>query len=268
MKRDSKGNAEALIPAIFMIAIMVILTLALAVIDISFAKGEITVPAETEVGKEIVATVAAEIPEGAEFKGGWEVTSKADCTTTFQELKLANSIGIWINKAGEHLVTFKGYWLLLGPTITVKDVNGDEQTFTPYLGSDKVDESESFKTTGGGVDPEPNPNPTPTPGQKHQVVMFHRAGEQLSMLPQGQRDLLTSLVLHKKLEGLGYEVIRILDDNAIKDGVPSKFVPWVSAVVNDPLPRWAMAPVEGGPIVDFPLPDDWDALMEKLGIEE
>ena len=104
----------------------------------SVAAAQITVPESVPKGTELVAVVKANVPPGAKFEGGWTISCTGGCPATYRELKEPNEIGIWSTKVGVYSITYRGYWVLLGPEITVTDTSGVEQKFQPYLGSGLV----------------------------------------------------------------------------------------------------------------------------------
>ena len=109
---------------------------------------------------------------------------------------------------------------------------------------------------GGG---EPDPPDPPEPSGPWQIMMFYDA-QYLDDYQPEKRLLLNSLILRDKLEADGHVFLEALEKSDIRDGVPSRYTPWVNAVLNDPLPRIALAPLEGGKVMDFPLPENVEAL--------
>jgi len=224
----------------------------------SVAYAQIDVPPESTPYSPISASVKTTMPDGAIMSGGWTVGDGV------QYLKCQDGIiHIWAIP-GDHKLKYSGYWVHT-EAVTFTDGSGKEITIQSFLGSGFVSEEAGFKVLG---DPPPGPDPDdppgPTPGGKYQIVYFLKA-EELREMPAGQRYLLTSLKARKDLEALGHKVVQIIDDDAISDGVPSRWLPWVKTVINDPLPRVAFAPTEGGEIQDYPLPADYDALVALLG---
>ena len=222
--------------------------------------GQIVVPQKVEVGEELVATVSASMPEGATFDGGWAISCSngTACTARYQFLKEDNKIGIWA-KPGKYQLTFSGFWLLLEEK-TFTDGDGNQIKIKSYISHGFINEETAFEVTGNGDPPVP---PNPTPAGPYQIMMFYDA-DQLDNYPQDQRALLTSLAVRKRLQSEGHTVLEILEAKALRDGVPSKFKPYVDAVLNDPLPRVAFAPMDGGKVVDFVLPANEQKLRELL----
>jgi len=218
----------------------------------------IIIPAESDEHTIIEATLEAQIPEGAEIKGGWIIPEGIDHReVTPTKLYLTGP-------SGERILGFSGYWILLGPEITVKDTSGVDHTFRPYLDSGASNEKAPFKIKGDSNPPNP---PLPPPGGKYQIMFFVQE-DNLDSLPQGQRELLTSLALRDRIKEGGHTLHPIIDDDQIKEGVPSMYAPWIQQVIGKPLPQMALAPLEGGPIQSFPLPEDIEALLDQLGRKE
>ena len=229
------------------------------------ALAQITVPAVTDSHMPIVAVVTApeQMPEGATFDGGW----KLEGAHYLPDGK--NRIHIWA-KPGEYKLEFSGLWLHL-KDVTFTDGAGQEITITSYLGHGFIDEQSHFKVAGG-TDPDPEPDPTPGPSGPQQLVFFVQA-EELDKLPQGQREILTSLVVRKDLEDQGHLWLIQIDDDQIKSGVPDKWKSWIESARNadgslKDLPRVSIAPKGGGPIADYPLPNDYTGLLELLNSKD
>jgi hypothetical protein len=108
----------------------------------------------------------------------------------------------------------------------------------------------------------PGPDP-PTPGGKWQMIFFNKA-EELFKYPLGQQELLTSLVVRDKLKEEGHSLLRVLDDNALRDGVPSKYSAFVEEAIGKSLPLIVVAPKDGGKVKSFPLPASYDELLTLL----
>jgi hypothetical protein len=224
----------------------------------SAAWSQITVPAESEPYTIIEAKVTTTMPPGAILDGGWTVPKKIDH-------RQVNSNMIYMTgPPGEYPLEYSGFWLHLGPEITVKDVNGVEQTFQPYLGHGRVSETEDFKIKGDvGPDP-PGPDP-PGPGPGPKQIMFFVVADQLYKLPSAQRELVTSLKIREELVDLGHKFLFVVDDDQInRTDAPEEWQPWLDSVRGDPLPRVAFASKKGGAITDFPLPANKEALIDLL----
>lgn len=213
--------------------------------------GQITVPAEIERDVPIVATVAAPMPDGATFDGGW----KSDEGVSILPSGDKGTVHIWA-KPGTHTLRFSGFWLHL-KEITFTDGAGEEITITSYLGHGFIDETAEFKVKGG------DDGPDPIPGGPFQLMFFYDA-DQLDDYPPSQRQLLTSLVVRKNLEESGHNVVEILEKSAVDAAVVAKYPVWINAVKGDPLPRVAIAPKDGGPVADFQLPSSYEALEALL----
>ena len=222
---------------------------------------QINVPEETTPFSPITATVETDMPDGASLTGGWQTGDGV------QHIPCDNgSIHIWAIP-GSHTLRYSGYWVHT-EAVTFTDGRGKEITIQSFLGSGVVDEEAGFKVLGDSPKPPdpPQPGPNPGPDQKYQIVFFLDA-DKLREMPSGQRHLVTSRVAWNALRDLGHTVVQVIDDDQIRDGVSERWKPWVAAVKGDPMPRVAMSPQSGGPIQDYPLPADYNALVELLGGE-
>jgi hypothetical protein len=226
--------------------------------------GQITVtPTDSEVGQKIVATVQSNIPDGATFSGGWSFACDSGaCLVEYEPLKDDNTIGIWARKSGDYKIKFSGFWIAL-EEVTFTDGSGKEITITAYKGHGFISEEAEFKVTGGAAPEPPDPPEPPQPGGPFKIVMFYDAS-QLDNLPAGQRSLLTSLKLRQQLKEQGHDLLEILESSAVNDGVSVKYKAFIDTVKGDPLPRIAFCPIEGGFVLDFPLPTSYEDLLRLL----
>ena len=233
------------------------ITIAIAVLIARAANAQIEVPATTEPYRPIAATVSVPtMPEGATFDGGWEPSEGVLILPVSTD-----TVHIWATP-GKHEIGFRGFWLHLQEQ-AFNDGDGNPITIKTYLGHGFVDESAAFEVLGG-TDPSPGPDPIePQPGQKFQVVVF-LAADKLDEMEPAQRNIATSLTFRRELAETGHKLKQVIDDDQIRAGVPAKWLPWVQAVMGDPLPRYAIAPIRGGKIRDFPLPANGDALIKEL----
>lgn len=216
----------------------------------SVAFGQIEVPTEVELGMPIVAKLNAAIPEGAVLDGGWkfgEGISYIQVDT--------NTVHIWVGKPGTYKLEFRGFWLNL-KEVTFKDGDGNTITIQSYLGHGSINEEAEFKVTGDST-------PDPQPGGKWQIMMFYDA-DQLDNYPPDQRALLTSLKYRNQLKQDGHTVLEILESSDLNSGVPDKYRAYINAILGDPLPRVAIAPKDGGKVLDFGLPQNYEALTKLL----
>lgn len=211
---------------------------------------QINVPAETEPHAPIAATLANPIPEGAQVQGGWTLA-------TAKFLPVPDGIHVWA-PPGVHEISYRGVWIKTVP-VTLPD-----GTVVQVLqGFGFLDETATFKVTGGGPDPGPDPPDPPTPGGKYQLVFWYTE-QQLDNLPQGQRDILTSLVFRDWLRSQGHVLVEVLDPANFGAVVPDKWKPWVNSILNQPLPRISLSPVEGGQVTSYQLPADMEACKKLL----
>ena len=126
-------------------------------------------------------------------------------------------------------------------------------------------------------DPDPEPDPKPGPGQKWQVMLFHESDD-LDDLPMAQRELIAGRAFREELESKGHRFMGGFDPDTLVtvkrvcNGKGCVEVPsvapgmqaWWDAVKGDPLPRLAIAPIDGGAILDYPLPAGRAELYQLL----
>lgn len=206
---------------------------------------EINVPAEIQSPPNpIVATVDAEIPDGAQSKGKWEITGDAEAQLIEDG---DHQVYAWA-QPGTYTISYTGMW-----------VDFEAKAF------DFIDEEASLTVTAKDSPDPPPPPPPPPPGAK-QMVLFYQA-QRLDNLPQEQRQLLTSLVVHKRLAELGHVVRAVLTSESIRDNPPADYERFVQAVAGEPLPQIAIAPKDGGTVEGHPLPADYESLVKLLGGE-
>jgi hypothetical protein len=114
----------------------------------------------------------------------------------------------------------------------------------------------------------PDPDPDPDPDQKYQIGFFFESKNK-TKLSSDQKTILNSLLIRQELTKRGHSILGFFDkDIRSPGGIPPKLEPWWEAIKGDPLPRIAIAPVDGGEIDDFPLPANPPALWEMLGGEK
>jgi len=97
--------------------------------------------------------------------------------------------------------------------------------------------------------------------------MFFRESADMEELSKEQCTIVSSLKLREELKKRGHAFVGSFDRDSIgRSGVPDRLKPWWDAVKGDRMPRVALAPHtrEGGPIIDFPLPQDTAALWKLL----
>jgi hypothetical protein len=115
------------------------------------------------------------------------------------------------------------------------------------------------------VEVDGDPPPPPPPSDKLQIAFFVESAN-LDNLPIRQRLMLASLTLRQEIEAAGHKLLGVWDDDITgPNGVPERYRKWYEAIQGDPLPRIAYAPLEGGQIIDEPLPANTDELWELIG---
>ena len=201
-------------------------------------------------GHKITATVDADIPPGAEFHGGWEIDAET------AELAEENTIGIWVPQSGAKKLTYKGYYVLLGEPIKVKDVDGNVHELTPYLGSGLVNE-EAEVVVGELPSPDP-PNPTPAlidrPGLS--VLIVHESSQPL---PRAQQAILTGTAWQAIVGSGNWQVL----DKDTKFNQPSPWQDALNATKDKGIPRLIISKQGKGGWVG-PLPADNAAMIDLV----
>ena len=241
----------------FLLALLASIVFGVALGSCTAARGEITTPASTEPYRILQATANVKVPEGATIKGGWGAP-------TLSFIETGDGIA-WTGKPGQHVITYKGVWALTEDFV-LNDVDGNPKTLPVLMDFGQFDEAVTVTVIGSTPDPPvPGPGPGPQPsGSKH--LVFFLEEDNLDKMPYAQSYLVTSRVARENLERRGHKLIQILDDDVITmNNPPDKWLPWIDAVKGDPLPRVAIASADGGEVVDYPMPPDWNRLLELLG---
>lgn len=113
----------------------------------------------------------------------------------------------------------------------------------------------------------PPPPPPPPPDQKWQVVIIYELDDR-DNYSRGQQVILTSLEFRARLKKEGHRLVPggIVDQDVIDaDGAIAKeLAPYFSASEGDPLPRICIAPLGGGRVLDFVLPETEQAVFDLL----
>jgi len=113
---------------------------------------------------------------------------------------------------------------------------------------------------GEGVDPVDPPDPIDPPlppGKKWQVAVVYEKADAIK-LPAAQRLMISGLEFRDKLKAAGHKlVLGGMVDQHVTDAagsVPVDLKPYLDAAKGKVLPRLCIAPLEGGDVLDFPLP--------------
>lgn len=137
------------------------------------------------------------------------------------------------------------------------------------LRSGALDQGHATVVVTGGATPDPPaPGPDPPAPQRWQVVIVYESGRR-EELPRGQQVLLSSLTFREALAEAGHRLVAggIVDQH-IKDSrgrVPEALAPYFAAVsADESLPRLCIAPMSGGAVIDFPLPETEAGVLELL----
>lgn len=220
------------------------------------AFGQITIPESVPKGTELTATVQANVPPGATFDGGWSISCDDGCPATYRELKEPNAIGIWSTKVGVYSITYSGYWVLVGPEITVVDVDGVEQKFQPYLGSGRVSETAIFEITGvdddDGDDDDGDDDTVAAWG-----LILEETGDRTSEWNNRVR------ALRAEFDRMDYRLL-IMDETKLPSSL-TDIKNYVDASGLD-LPVLVAASDEGVAIKVVECPDSVDGVKEELGL--
>ena len=110
--------------------------------------------------------------------------------------------------------------------------------------------------------PQPKPEPDPQP-VKHWQVAFFLESNNLDNLPPAQQTLLASLLVRKDLEAKGHRLVGVFDPDTAGTVTDQNLKAWFEAAKGK-APCLALAPMEGGTIKVFPLPESKDALWKIL----
>lgn len=225
----------------------------LALCSVSLA--QIDVPAESQPHKLIVAKLTTPIPTGAYLAdGGWEVVGAS--ATVVADVREYGPEIVWTGTPGAYQVLFDGVLL---QDVTVPGMDGQPVIIKSYLGRVKARAACVIKGTPG-----PDPPDPPVPGGKYKLVLWH-AENQLDNLPQGQRDILRSLVFRDWLRSQGHVLLEELDPTNFTTGsVPAQWQPWLISISGKTLPAVSLQPVGDGPIVGYPLPANTEAMKAFL----
>ena len=147
-------------------------------------------------------------------------------------------------------------WLVLGgKTIVAAVVDGrlviQEFAWPPEPGP------------GPNPGPNPGPDPGPTPKPTHWQAAFFVESDNLDNLTPAQQALLASLLVRKDLEAKGHRLVGVFDPDTAGTVTDQNLKAWFAAAQGK-APCLAIAPMEGGTIQIFPLPESKDALWKIL----
>lgn len=192
-------------------------------------------------------SVQAPMPPEAEFNGGWRLEAiEGEGKGTIRQLATPNTIGIWAQGGTKYRLTYSGFWLHLGPEITVTDVNGEPHKFRPYLGHGMFDFSHEFVV--GKVDPKPNPLP---PAGEYAIIV-----EDVRNRPQWTGDLWQQL---RQIYGLNKLLIVSKDSQAAS---LQKYLSQISS--SDKLPVMFLLSAAGEIVSKVPVPGTVDGVKELI----
>lgn len=224
----------------------------------SASQAEITVtPEKATVGTKVVATVSAQIPEGATFDGGWEITCNVGtCKAEMAKLAATRSVGIW-GPAGTYQIKYSGFWLLL-KEITFKDGDGNIVTIQSYLGHGIVDERTTFVLE---VENGPDPTPDPSPVGPWRIVLFYDQAT-LDDMTRDQQAIMRGEQIKTLLKQQGHDLVQRVEGHPTS--YPAAIREFVEAVKGKSLPRVALQSFDGGAVIDYPLPTTAQGFLSSL----
>ena len=127
--------------------------------------------------------------------------------------------------------------------------------------SDSID----VVVSGDPNPPDPPDPPDPEPGGKKQVLLLHES-DQLDDMSVDQRLILCSLCIREEFVKRGHRLLGVLDVDIVNrtGKVPAKLAPFFRACEGDELPRVVIAPLAGGAVKDYPLPDTQEAFWKLI----
>jgi len=208
-------------------------------------------PATAKVGTKVVAQVIAQIPEGATFDGGWAISSTGTGKAEAAKLDEPRTIGIW-GTAGTYEIKYSGFWLLL-KEVTFKDGDGNVVTIQSYLGHGMVNERATLVLEG-----EQGPDPTEGPWK---IVLFYDSTT-LDDMTRDQQAIMRGEAIKATLKQKGHNLLQRVE------GYPTSYPPelreFIQAVTGKSLPRVALQSVNGGAVLDYPLPTTVEGFLNSL----
>ena len=204
---------------------------------------------EFEQGDAIVLTVDLEdVPEGAQLKG--DVIPEVNTTAKRYEIVKfgPNVFGLW-GTGGDYEVEMLVLWGVPHPDV-------------PLAWSDfgLVKYKAELVIVSDGSDPPP----PPPPAGPYKIWFALEAGTR-DNLPEGQRQLVTSLVYRQRLEALKHDYQETLFDTVLANP-PDRLI-GVSQAIREsglPLPVVVLEPIAGGSLDVLALPADYESLARKL----
>jgi len=110
----------------------------------------------------------------------------------------------------------------------------------------------------------PDPPKPPEPAGPYQIMIWLETGA-LEALPSSQSYLQSSLKLRTALKAKGHALVGVYDqDISGPSGLPERLKPWYDAIKSATIPCIALAPMAGGTIKVYPLPQNEAALWSRL----
>jgi len=198
----------------------------------------ITLPDEVDVGDKLVASVDAEIPAGAQFKGGWEIECESGpvCKASWEPLAKANTIGIWA-PAGLYTVKFSGMW-----------VHWEQQEF------DFIQLEASVKVG----------TPVPPPPEGPWRIWMIENPQQRDNLPQSQQALLTSATYRQAWEEREHKFMELVSFDRLNGSTRLQALARAVSGSGVGLPTLVLAPIDRDEFKVYPLPENVEAMDSLL----
>jgi hypothetical protein len=110
--------------------------------------------------------------------------------------------------------------------------------------------------------PDPQPDPKPDPSARWQIA-FGVESNNLDNLTPNQKTVLASLLIREDLSKRGHRFLGVFDPQSAETAVDPALKVWVNAM-RGKAPCVAIAPLDGGAIRVYPLPESTDALLKLL----
>lgn len=222
-------------------------------------QAQITItPPKANVGTKVIASVSAQMPEGATFDGGWGISCPGQCRAELAKLAEPNSVGIW-GPAGKYQVTYSGFWILL-KEVTFKDGDGNTVTVQSYLGHGFINEKAELVLDGQNG-PDPTPGPTPEPVGPWKIVLFYDEAT-LDDMTRDQQAIMRGEAVKSILEARGHKLLQRVEGHP--SNPPAAIREFVEAVLGKSLPRVALQSFDGGVVLDYALPETLEGFLNSL----
>jgi len=143
--------------------------------------------------------------------------------------------------------------------VTFKDGDGNVVTIQSYLGHGMVNERATLVLEGeNGPDPPP---PPPPPVASWKIVLFYDSTT-LDDMTRDQQAIMRGEAIKATLKQKGHNLLQRVE------GHPTSYPPelreFIQAVAGKSLPRVALQSVNGGAVLDYPLPTTVEGFLNSL----